>query len=54
LLLTSSEATYARSYLDGRGVSHDSITLFRLGFAPNAERVRELAKLPTSHGRGKA
>lgn len=35
LLLTSSEATYARSYLDGRGVSHDSITLFRLGFAPN-------------------
>src|SRR5579871_2851859 len=35
LLLTSSEATYARSYLDGRGVNHDSITLFRLGFAPN-------------------
>jgi DNA primase len=34
LLLTSSEATYARSYLDGRGVSHDSITLFRLGYAP--------------------
>ena len=25
-----------------------------LGFVPNAERVRELAKLPTSHGRGKA
>ncbi len=25
-----------------------------LGFAPNADRVRELAKLPTSHGRGKA
>ena len=25
-----------------------------LGFAPNAERVRELAKLPTSHGKGKA
>ena len=25
-----------------------------LGFAPNANRVRELAKLPTSHGRGKA
>jgi DNA primase len=34
LLLTSSEASYARSYLDGRGVNHDSITLFRLGFAP--------------------
>ncbi len=34
LLLTSSEATYTRSYLDGRGVNHDSITLFRLGFAP--------------------
>ena len=25
-----------------------------LGFAPNAERVREIAKLPTSHGKGKA
>ena len=25
-----------------------------LGFAPNAERVKELAKLPTSHGKGKA
>ncbi len=25
-----------------------------LGFAPNADRVRELAKLPTSHGKGKA
>jgi L-alanine-DL-glutamate epimerase-like enolase superfamily enzyme len=25
-----------------------------LGFTPNAERVRELAKLPTSHGKGKA
>jgi L-alanine-DL-glutamate epimerase-like enolase superfamily enzyme len=25
-----------------------------LGFAPNADRVCELAKLPTSHGRGKA
>jgi DNA primase len=34
LLLTSSEATYARSYLDGRGVNHESIMLFRLGFAP--------------------
>ncbi|HEY7349664.1 MAG TPA: DNA primase [Ktedonobacterales bacterium] len=34
LLLTSSEASYARLYLDGRGVNHDSITLFRLGFAP--------------------
>ncbi len=34
LLLTSSEASYARAYLDGRGVSHDSIALFRLGFAP--------------------
>jgi DNA primase len=34
LLLTSPEASYARAYLDGRGVSHDSIALFRLGFAP--------------------
>jgi DNA primase len=34
LLLTSTEASYARTYLDGRGVSHESITLFRLGFAP--------------------
>ena len=25
-----------------------------IGFAPNAERVKELAKLPTSHGKGKA
>ena len=25
-----------------------------LGFAPNPDRVRELAKLPTSHGKGKA
>ena len=25
-----------------------------LGFAPNADRVRELARLPTSHGKGKA
>jgi len=25
-----------------------------LGFKPNAERVKELAKLPTSHGKGKA
>ena len=25
-----------------------------LGFAPNAERVKELARLPTSHGKGKA
>jgi L-alanine-DL-glutamate epimerase-like enolase superfamily enzyme len=25
-----------------------------LGFAPNAERVRELAKLPLSSGKGKA
>ncbi len=34
LLLTASEASSARSYLDGRGVNHESITLFRLGFAP--------------------
>ena len=34
LLLTSTEASYARAYLDGRGVNHDSLTLFRLGFAP--------------------
>ena len=34
LLLASPEATYARAYLDGRGVSHESLTLFRLGFAP--------------------
>jgi L-alanine-DL-glutamate epimerase-like enolase superfamily enzyme len=25
-----------------------------LGFAPNPDRVSELAKLPTSHGKGKA
>jgi DNA primase len=34
LLLTSPEASYARAYLDGRGVNHESLALFRLGFAP--------------------
>lgn len=35
LLLTSSEAIYARSYLETRGVSRESLSLFRLGYAPN-------------------
>src|SRR5579883_380131 len=34
LLLTMPEATYARAYLEGRGVNHESLTLFRLGYAP--------------------
>ncbi len=34
LLLTMPEATYARAYLEGRGVHHESLTLFRLGYAP--------------------
>ncbi len=33
-LLTAHEATYARAYLEGRGVNSESIALFRLGFAP--------------------
>ncbi len=48
LLLTSSEASYARSYLDGRGVNHDSITLFRLGYAPNGGEL--LCKYLLSQG----
>src|SRR5262249_2096741 len=34
LLLTSSEAFYARSYLETRGVSRESLGQFRLGYAP--------------------
>lgn len=34
LLLTSHEAAYARSYLESRGINSDTITRFRLGFAP--------------------
>jgi DNA primase len=34
LLLTSSEAIYARSYLETRGVSRESLSQFRLGYAP--------------------
>ncbi len=33
-LLQSSDAQYARSYLDSRGVSNDSILQWRLGYAP--------------------
>ena len=36
-LLQSSAAQYARSYADSRGVSNDSLALWRLGFAPEGD-----------------
>lgn len=38
-LLQSPEAQYARTYLDSRGVHGESITLWRLGYAPEGERL---------------
>jgi DNA primase len=38
-LLQSSDAQYARSYLDSRGVSNESIATWRLGFAPDGDRL---------------
>ena len=38
-LLQSPDAQYARSYLDSRGVNGDSIAIWRLGFAPEGDRL---------------
>ncbi len=38
-LLQSPEARYARTYLDSRGVNGESITLWRLGYAPEGDRL---------------
>ncbi|HEV8189889.1 MAG TPA: DNA primase [Ktedonobacterales bacterium] len=38
-LLQSPEAQYARSYLDSRGVSNESIAHWRLGYAPDGDTL---------------
>lgn len=38
-LLQAPEAQYARAYLTSRGVSNESITLWRLGFAPDGDAL---------------
>jgi DNA primase len=38
-LLQATEAQYARSYLDSRGVNGESIALWRLGYAPDGDRL---------------
>ena len=38
-LLQAPEAQYARAYLDGRGVNNDTILTWRLGFAPEGNRL---------------
>jgi DNA primase len=38
-LLQATEAQYARSYLDSRGVNNGSIALWRLGYAPDGDHL---------------
>jgi DNA primase len=38
-LLQAPEAQYARSYLDSRGVNNESVATWRLGYAPDGDRL---------------
>lgn len=40
-LLQAPEAQYARTYLDSRGVNSESIALWRLGYAPDGQKLSE-------------
>ena len=40
-LLQAHEAQYARTYLESRGVSNDTIATWRLGYAPDGDRLAQ-------------
>jgi len=40
-LLRATEAQYARSYLESRGINGESIALWRLGYAPDGDRLSQ-------------
>ena len=40
-LLQSTDAQFARTYLASRGVNNESITLWRLGYAPDGDRLSQ-------------